>query len=235
MDEETVNTTEEFFESYSTHWNTLLQQCEELYYKYARCEHLLDLYGECLEAEPEYIPRKFRNDSYHILSQEEKHIVNKSNLQKFQNECEILKLRRDRFTSQIIEKDDQISCYIKFRTENVTCIENLQKLYSDEIKNDIDRINLKWKKKIESTKKAYQRDKLKTKHPSIYNQEALNSQLPEVTEETETEILSTINKETNGNNEYEDNEEEEQSQTPPPPKNYNLRQPPKRKKSDQKS
>ena len=94
---------------------------------------------------------------------------------------------------------------------------------------------MKWKKKIESTKKAYQRDKLKTKHPSIYNQEALNCQLPEVTEETETEILATINKETNGNNEYEDNEEEGQSQTPPLPKNYNLRQPPKRKKSDQKS
>ena len=104
--------TEKFLESNRQEWDCLLNQREDYYYKYSRSEHLLDLYGQCLQEEPPYIPRKFRNDTYHTMSQQEKNVIAKSNLQRFQTECEILKLRRDHFTQKIIEKDNQLESYI---------------------------------------------------------------------------------------------------------------------------
>ena len=41
-----------------------LQERENEYYKHSRCEHMLDLYTECMETEPVYIPRKYHNDTY---------------------------------------------------------------------------------------------------------------------------------------------------------------------------
>ena len=60
--------------NYKEHWDCLLNQRDDLYYKYTRCGYLLDLYGECLQEEPPCIPRKFRKDKYHVTSQKEKNI-----------------------------------------------------------------------------------------------------------------------------------------------------------------
>ena len=40
---------------------------EKKNYKFTRCERLLDLYGERLQEEPMYTPRKFRNDKNYGL------------------------------------------------------------------------------------------------------------------------------------------------------------------------
>ena len=42
-------------------WSDLLQKIKDFVYKFTRCERLIDLYGECLQEESMYIPRKFRN------------------------------------------------------------------------------------------------------------------------------------------------------------------------------
>ena len=49
------------------------------YDQFARCKHLLSLYGECLQENPPYIPRKFREDKIHVRSQrEQENVFNKN-------------------------------------------------------------------------------------------------------------------------------------------------------------
>ena len=71
---------EHFIYSNSKLWSDLLQKRKYFVYKFTRCERLLDLYGECLQEEPIYIPRKFRNDKTYVTSQEELNVVRKNDL-----------------------------------------------------------------------------------------------------------------------------------------------------------
>ena len=71
---------ERFIYSSNKLWSDFLQERKDFVYKFTRFERLLDLYGECLQEEPMYIPRKFRNDKTHVTSQEELNIVRKSDL-----------------------------------------------------------------------------------------------------------------------------------------------------------
>ena len=66
---------EHFIYSNNKLWSDLLQERKDFVYKFTRFERLLDLYGECLQEEPMYIPRKFRNDKTHVTSQVELNIV----------------------------------------------------------------------------------------------------------------------------------------------------------------
>ena len=100
--------TKPFFNQHHLQWNKLLIQRKDLYYKYARCEKLLLLYAECIEEDPIYVPRKFRQDSYHTNSQAERNVINTSNLHRFQTECEILRIRREQYMKEITSKDDYI-------------------------------------------------------------------------------------------------------------------------------
>ena len=74
-------------------------------YKFTRCERLLDLYGGCLQEEPMYIPRKFRNDKTYVTSQKELNVVRKNSLNNLQSECEILKLRKYNLLENIANQD----------------------------------------------------------------------------------------------------------------------------------
>ena len=40
---------------------------EREYYKFARCENLLQLYEECLDSD--YVPKQFRSDKYFVMSE----------------------------------------------------------------------------------------------------------------------------------------------------------------------
>ena len=162
-----VNTSDEFYQQHHLQWNKLLNHRENLYYKHERSDQLLELYNNCLAEEPIYIPRKFRNDKYHVNTKEEKHIVMKSNIQKLQNECEILKLRRDNFASEIIKQDEKINLFITDVTTSTTLTNELKTLHNEEIQRDMDRINSQRKKKFNSTKESFQRDK--TKYFQLYH------------------------------------------------------------------
>ena len=74
-------------------------------YKFTRCEWLLDLYRECLQEEPMYIPRKFKNDKTYVTSQEELNVFRKNDLSNLQSECEILKLKKNNLLENIAIQD----------------------------------------------------------------------------------------------------------------------------------
>ena len=89
-----------------------LQEREHFYYKDARCVHQLDLYNDCAQAEPLYIPRKFRRDNFHVKSDAELTVLSKMEIQRFQSECELLCIRRDEYTKKLFDIDQDIEKFI---------------------------------------------------------------------------------------------------------------------------
>ena len=137
-----------------------LDKREDEYYKNARCNHMLSLYNDCLSNEPLYIPRKFRSDSYHVTSEAELSIITKMDLKKFQSECEILKLRQDEYAKRISEIDQEIDQFIIDANVSSEAQQKLLDRWNTCITEDVNKIEKKWDSKTESTKKAFEKDRL---------------------------------------------------------------------------
>ena len=86
-----------FIRRNNDHWQKKLEKRKDVYYKFTRSDQLILLYNECLEEEPIYIPRKFRNDNTFTMNEQEKNIYFKLDLTKLKTEMEILTTRREYF------------------------------------------------------------------------------------------------------------------------------------------
>ena len=105
---------------------------------------MLDLYGTYLQEEPLCIPKKFRNDKVYVRSARERKVIEKSNLQKFQNECELLKMRWENYTNYLFEKDNLITDLIEKTVPHEEAKNELLALFREEITRNInDDINYK--------------------------------------------------------------------------------------------
>ena len=187
------------------------------------------LYAECIEEEPVYVPRKFRQDSYHTNSQAERNVINTSNLQRFQTECEILRIRREQYMKEITSKDDYIKNFINNQPFGQQCILELLDLYLIEINRDIDKINSDWSKKIDSTRKAFNVDKDKqANHHNLdhQNENAVRKETPvlEIHEHfNDNQINNTYHQFSNNSQNMQQNQDQNLS------KNYDTRQRTKKK------
>ena len=148
-----------FDRSYARIMDTNLHKREQEYYKYARCESTLQLYNDCMQSEPCYIPRKFRSDKFHVMSERELNILKKAELQKFQSQCEIENARREEYSKRCFAIDDEIHGLIKRCKISDTAEQKLLDKWQKLVKEDMDRINKKMETKRVSTKKAYEKDK----------------------------------------------------------------------------
>ena len=135
-----------------------LTEREEKFYQLTKYENLLDLHGECMQQEPIYIPRKFRKDKFHVLSQKEKESVSKFELQRFRSECEILNIRKNTMISNIFDIDNDVENVIDKSDTSLACKEMLKKRWHTLINEDISRVNAKLEKKKSSTRKAFEKD-----------------------------------------------------------------------------
>ena len=131
-------------------WNTTLDKREDLFYKYHRSTRILDLYTECLGQDELYIPRKFRQDNTHIYNAEESPVIRKLELQRFQAECEIFRIRRDNFESDLQRLDQNMKDNIRNTTSNINLQSYLQNSCDSFCEKDIEYITIKWDKKIQS-------------------------------------------------------------------------------------
>ena len=66
-----------------------------------------------MESEPLYIPRKFRSDRYHVMSEAEITIINTRDFKRFKSVCEILRIRRDEFEQRMSQIDKEVCNCIK--------------------------------------------------------------------------------------------------------------------------
>ena len=135
-----------------------LREREEKYYTLARYEHYLDLWTECLEEEPVYVPKKYRNDKFYVTSNAELISVNRSELQRFQSQCEIFRLRRDNITAEIFAIDKAIVDMITRSNLSPEVTQKATERWNKLINEDIARVDAKWKKKIAGVRESYIKD-----------------------------------------------------------------------------
>lgn len=171
-------------------WNKILDKRENLFYKYHRTTRLLDLYTECLEQDELYIPRKFRQDNTHISNPAESTVIRKLEYQRFQAECEILRIRRDNFNSDIQKLDQNIKEEISNATTNTDLQTVLVNSYESFCEKDKQQIIGKWNKKIQSLKKAFQEDRkqhnMNTKPRDHHTNVQMN---PKIDENTDNDVI----------------------------------------------
>ena len=146
---------DEFWKHHHLGWNRSLNKRKDLYYKLYRYESLLDLYGTYLHDEPLYIRKKFRNNKVYVRSARERKVIEKSNLQKFQNKCELLKIRREDYANYLLKKDHFITDFIENTVPQEEAKNELLALFWEEIVRDI----IDVKKTLKSTSEAHLRDK----------------------------------------------------------------------------
>ena len=80
-------------------------------------------------------------------------------LKRFQGECEILKVRREEFLSRVKSIDKEYQKMIDESNVSQNASQKLVDRWQNLIKEDMEKVNSKWDKRIESTKKAFQKDK----------------------------------------------------------------------------
>ena len=136
-----------------------LERRDQEYYKYARDNDLLRLYGECMALEPLYVPKKFRNDKYHVISERELTIINKLELKRLQTECEILAGRRDEFQKRCNAFDAEVKDILSMSDLSDKAAEICLKRWTDLVAGDIKRVDQKMAKKYERMKNAFKRDR----------------------------------------------------------------------------
>ena len=151
-------------------WNISLDKRENLFWKHHRSSRLIELYTDCLNKEEIYIPKKFREDKRHIRDQEESPVIKQLELQRFQAEHEILRIRMKNFELDLSHLDNEVKNSIIESTSNVTLQEHLFQKYQHFCQIDVNRITTIWDKKIESLKKSFQEDENNMKPLTTFNQ-----------------------------------------------------------------
>ena len=85
-------------------------------FKYLRCDKQILLCNECLEEEPIFINRKFRNEKVYIMNGQQQNIYKKLALEKLKTEIEILTNRQERFRNNLDTIDKEIKQFLDNKT-----------------------------------------------------------------------------------------------------------------------
>ena len=104
-----VKELEEFMTSNNATQSNFIKKRKDEFYKYTRCDSLLNLHKDCLAEESIYIPRKFRQDPIHTINDWEKLLYEKLNLEKLKTEMEILTRRREHFRVKLDSIDNDFN------------------------------------------------------------------------------------------------------------------------------
>ena len=149
-----------FIRRNNDHWQKKLEKRKDVYYKFTRSDQLILLYNECLEEEPIYIPRKFRNDNTFTMNEQEKNIYFKLDLTKLKTEMEILTTRREYFRKKLDEIDQEFTAFIESESVSEIVKKKLEEEWVKLTTESNAKIDAVWQKIIKGKKEAFQRDKV---------------------------------------------------------------------------
>ena len=150
---------EEYMHKNPDKFNEVYKERIKLYEGYARCENLTKLYDECLQMDPVYIPRKYRDDRFFVRDEEELEIVNTRFMGKFQSEYSLLKKRQRDFVTAVNAQDDAIYELIEHCGVPDAVKTEIASVWERDVKFEEDKINKQWVKNIAGMKTAYEKDK----------------------------------------------------------------------------
>ena len=140
-------------------FNSCEKDRDDAYYKGTRCKELIELYEHGLNSDLIYVPKKYRHDKYHIKSHQELEVLKNRERNELNAEIEILKLRKKENTKKVALQDQLINTFVHKKVENPYVRKEILKLWTENNQKEEDRINKKWKKKIDGMKSAFTKDK----------------------------------------------------------------------------
>ena len=138
--------------------------------------------NECLAIQPMYISGKFRNGKVYAINDQEKNIYNKLALEKLKTEMEELTNRRELFRNSIDTIDRETEQFQEILRREVLSE------WVKEFQKDISLLQDLWKKKIEGTKKAFEKDKTLIQQKSNSNENKTNEENVSNTEGNDNDI-----------------------------------------------
>ena len=141
-------------------WKLQLAERNKLYGQFIRCESLLDTYGLCLQEEPPYVPRRYRQDKIHVLYDEEKSIRTTANLQNMQTDMEVLKIRRDNYKRLLAKCDENSLKFIAEKTnDSAPLTQEILSIWNESFRQDQEKVDKTWARKVASMHVAFEKDK----------------------------------------------------------------------------
>ena len=143
----------------SVKFNEGYKKRTELFKGYARCEHLTKLYDECLQANPVYIPKKFRDDKFYVRDEEELEIIQGRFMGKFQSEYRLLKKRQRDFATAVNTEDDIVYGIIEHCRVSDMVKTEMAAIWERDVKANEEKVRNDWAVNIVGMKTAYEKDK----------------------------------------------------------------------------
>ena len=150
---------ERVMSNYQTEIKGFAKRRKKFFQQHERCVSLNRLYDECLEEQPPYIPRKFREDKFHVMDQEELEIVNRRSMANLRCQYDILSKRKRDFANKVNEEDDRM--YQLVETLDIpgeTKVEIIN-IWQKDTKNEESKVTQDWIRKVGEMKIAYEKDK----------------------------------------------------------------------------
>ena len=132
---------------------------DSAFWSATRYYELTKLYQECLDENPVYVPRKFRRDKYHVVSADELSILKQREVNDLKSEIDLFRLREERNRKKIELQDDLVAILVNEKVQNPYLKEEILRTWNQNNREEMERVNEVWKKKISGMKKGYVKDK----------------------------------------------------------------------------
>ena len=116
------------------------------------------------------LPIKLQKDKLYTMNDQEKNIYNKLALEKLKAEMKMLTTRREPFRNCIDTIDKQIKQFLDSKSIPEILRREVLSEWEKECQTDISRLQDIWKKKIEGTKKTFEKDKALTRRKANSNE-----------------------------------------------------------------
>ena len=198
-----------------TKFNECTKRRKKFFTQHERCESLIQLYDECLQETPSpYIPRKFREDKFHVMDEEELEIVNRRSLANLTCQYDILSKRKRDFALKVNQEDDKIYEHVEAMAISAESKIEIINIWQKDTKGDENKVKQEWKRKVTEMKQAYAKDKeiLAEKNRSRFGdrrnvtvRNRNSSRVPERTEQSD----DNEDDPGNGNNDQDTDHEDE--------------------------
>ena len=148
-----------FVRSHPETFKTNLRYRREKYEQYCRAVHIINLYDECMNENPPYIPKKFREDRYHVRNERELEKVYNRSMANFQCEYDILTIRKSDYKEQLDNFTNKTRGFVNEQHLDEPIQKEIMNIWEREAKKDEDSVIREWKKKIIGVKKSFTLDK----------------------------------------------------------------------------
>ena len=122
-----------------------------VYYHIKKCKTFIALFTECLQENPAYVPRKFRGGNDRIIK--------KMDIKRMNSELEVLRICKESFVKRLNKGDEEVEDMLKSSTSDVVVNTEILKLWKEVVEQDERTIDLKWSRKAQCMKIAYNNDK----------------------------------------------------------------------------